>query len=315
MSRAFEPEPAAPTSPAGPDEARPTGPIAEPSAGPPRLRWMRQPYVLVPAVLAVAVVGLAMGALGDPGTASSPTAQVVTVTRGPMTESVSAEGTVAAAQSDDLKFGASGTVTAVNVKAGDDVQAGQVLATIDSAQLQANVASAQSAAARAQAQLDDDRSSGVSADRLGVGESSAAAANNPLTRAQTAVGCASPVPRFAGATFDGVLSQVNVTPGEQLASNGTGGTPATGSATGSGSSSASNGSSGTGSSGANGGGNGRNGGSGGNGATNGSSSSSSSSSSSASSSSAPPDVQVVSKDSYVVQLPVASADVQSVKVG
>src|SRR5215813_5063456 len=125
MSRAFEPEPAAPTSPAGPDEARPTGPIAEPSAGPPRLRWMRQPYVLVPAVVAVAVVvGLAMGALGDPGTASSPTAQV---------------GTVAAAQSDDLKFGASGTVTAVNVKAGDDVQAGQVLATIDSSQLQANV--------------------------------------------------------------------------------------------------------------------------------------------------------------------------------
>src|SRR5262249_729842 len=102
MSRAFEPEPAAPTSPPpphppppGPGEARPTGPIAEPSAGPPRLRWMRQPYVLVPAVVAVAVVvGLAMGALGDPGTASSPTAQVVTVARGPMTESVSAEGTV-----------------------------------------------------------------------------------------------------------------------------------------------------------------------------------------------------------------------------
>ncbi|HMF83429.1 MAG TPA: biotin/lipoyl-binding protein [Acidimicrobiia bacterium] len=311
MSRAFEPEPAAPTSPAGPDEARPTGPIAEPSAGPPRLRWMRQPYVLVPAVVAVAVVvGLAMGALGDPGTASSPTAQVVTVTRGPMTESVSAEGTVAAAQSDDLKFGASGTVTAVNVKAGDDVQAGQLLATIDSAQLQANAASAQSAVARAQAQLDDDRSSGVSADRLAVDESSVAAANNQLTSAQTALGGASLV-----ATFDGVVSQVNVTPGEQLASNGTGGTSATGSATGSGSSSASNGSSGTGSSGANGGGNGRNGGSGGNGATNGSSSSSSSSSSSASSSSAPPDVQVVSKDSYVVQLPVASADVQSVKVG
>ena len=43
-----------------------------------------------------------------------------------------AKFTVAAAQTNDLSFSSSGTVTAVDVKAGDEVKAGQVLATIDS---------------------------------------------------------------------------------------------------------------------------------------------------------------------------------------
>jgi hypothetical protein len=140
-----------------------------------------------------------------------------------------------------------------------------------------------------------------------VDEASLAAANDQLASAQTALNGASLV-----ATFDGVVSQVNVTVGEQLASSGSGATSATGSASGSGNSSASNGPQGNGSSGGNGSNTGRNGASGGNGAG---SSSTSNSSSSNSSSSSQPDVQVVSKSSYVVQLPVASADVDAVKVG
>src|SRR5262252_3817864 len=238
MNRAVQPDSEPPTTTADPgrEEARAAlGPPAA-SAGPEAAwaRHLRKPYVVVPAVLLLAVVvGLGMGALGGAATPTSSTAQVATVTRGPMTETVSAEGTVAAAQTDDLGFGASGTVTAVNVKAGDEVQAGQVLATIDSAQLRSNLASAQSAVARAQAQLADDQSSGASADRLAVDEASVAAANGQLTSAQTASNGASLV-----ASFDGVVSQVNVTAGEQLAGNGTGGTSTAGSATGSGSSSA-----------------------------------------------------------------------------
>ena len=323
MSRALQPEPPAdPTTTALEDHAgeddsgegdartvRSTTPPAADRAGG-GAQHLRKPYVLVPAVVVVAVVvGLGMGALGDPGTPSSPTSQVATVTRGSMSETVSAEGTVAAAQTDDLSFSSSGTVTAVDVKAGDEVKAGQVLATIDSAALGADVAAAQSSLAQAQAQLDDDRSSGASAQRVAADEASLTAANDQLTSAQSALDGASLV-----ATFDGVVSQVNVTAGEQLASGGTGGTSATGSGTGSGSSSASNGSQSN-------GGNGSNNGNGGNGRTSGSTgssssnSSSSNSSSSNSSSSSQPDVQVVSKDSYVVQLPVASADVGSVKVG
>ena len=67
-----------------------------------------------------------------------------------MSTTVSAEGTVEAAQTDDLSFTASGTVTAVNVKAGDTVTAGQVLATVDSAELQSAVTSAESNLASAE---------------------------------------------------------------------------------------------------------------------------------------------------------------------
>jgi multidrug efflux pump subunit AcrA (membrane-fusion protein) len=317
MSRSVQPEPAAPaTRPAaGPEKTRTAGsaPAAvDARAGTAWSRWVRKPYVVLPALVVLAVVvGLGMGALGGAATPSSSTAQVATVTRGPMTQTVSAQGTVAAAQTDNLSFGSSGTVTAVDVKAGDAVHAGQVLATIDSAQLQANLASAQAAVAKADAQLADDQSSGVSADRLAVDEASVASANDQLSNAQTGLNAASLV-----ATLDGVVSQVNVTAGEQLAGSGTGGTSTTGSATGSGNSSASTGANGGGSGGTGSGFGGRNGGSGGNaGASSSSSGSSSSSSSSGSSSSSSPNVQVVSKNSYVVQLPVASADVSSVKAG
>src|SRR5436853_2471616 len=103
MTRAVQPEPVASTTApdAGADEAR-TARRAAPVADDHRdTAWagrLRKPYVLRPAVVAVAVVvGLGMGALGDPATTASPTSQVATATRGPMTQTVSAEGTVAAA--------------------------------------------------------------------------------------------------------------------------------------------------------------------------------------------------------------------------
>ena len=165
-------------------------PVADDHRDTVRAGRLRKPYVLLPGVVAVAVVvGLGMGALGDPATTAAPTSQVATATRGPMTQTVSAEGTVAAAQTDNLSFGSSGTVTAVDVKAGDAVHAGQALATIDSAQLQANLASAQAAVAKAQAQLADDQSSGASADRLAVDEASVASSNDQLTNAQTGSKC------------------------------------------------------------------------------------------------------------------------------
>ena len=68
-----------------------------------------------------------------------------------MAQTVSAEGTLEPAQTDDLSFGAAGTVTAVNVEAGDRVRAGRVLATMDSAELELDVANAESSLAEAQA--------------------------------------------------------------------------------------------------------------------------------------------------------------------
>ena len=104
------------------------------------------------------------------------------MTRGALTNTVSAQGTVAAAQTDDLSFSAAGTVTAVNVKAGDTVTTGQVLATIDSASLQSAVASAASTLAKAQATLSDDEASGASSDQISADQTSVPSATDSLAR-------------------------------------------------------------------------------------------------------------------------------------
>ncbi|MGZ4800765.1 MAG: efflux RND transporter periplasmic adaptor subunit, partial [Acidimicrobiia bacterium] len=193
-----------------------------------QLRRVAQPIVIVPILIVVAIVGVWWLAFRpDPvSTASaSTTKQVVDVTSGPISVTVSAEGTVAAAQTDDLSFSSAGTVTAVNVKAGDTVTAGQVLATIDSAALRASVTSAESNVAAAQAKLSDDQSSGASADQVAADESSLTAANDSLTNANAALAKASLV-----ATFDGTVAAVNLTVGQQLSSSGSGATASTGSA-------------------------------------------------------------------------------------
>src|ERR1044071_5991115 len=120
-------------------------PSAQLGAPDTRSRWRRRPRALVAGALVIGLVAgvgvwLLLGRDDDSAAVTTTTTrQLVTVTRGPLTETISAEGTVAAAHTDDLSFGASGTVTAVNVSAGDEVTAGQVLATLDSASLQSDV--------------------------------------------------------------------------------------------------------------------------------------------------------------------------------
>ena len=89
------------------------------------------------------------------------TPQVVTVDEGSLTETVSAESTVAAADTDSLSFEASGTVSEVLVKEGDTVTAGQVMARLDSASLRADVADAQATVTELQAQIDGDEDGAV----------------------------------------------------------------------------------------------------------------------------------------------------------
>jgi multidrug efflux pump subunit AcrA (membrane-fusion protein) len=254
----------------------------------PWYRRLRRPWIVVPVVVVVGFV-VWYFAIRDDGSSSNPAAttttkQLVTVTRGALTNDVSAEGTVAAAQTDDLSFSSAGTVTAVNVKAGDPVTAGEVLATIDSASLQSSVASAASTLARAQASLADDQSSGASSAQIAADQTAVTTATDSLARAWQNLAGASLI-----ATFNGTVSSVNLAVGEQLSSSGSGATTPTGSGSGSGQSSSTLGS-------------GNNGGFGGN------NNSSSSSSSSA-------QIEVVSKGQYTVSLPVASSDVSALKVG
>src|SRR5438094_4070746 len=73
-------------------------------------------------------------------------AQTATVTRGTITASVNATGNVAATQISRLTFRADGTVAEVNVAVGDNVRVGQVLAKLDTHQLDLSVQQARAQA-------------------------------------------------------------------------------------------------------------------------------------------------------------------------
>lgn len=218
------------------------------------------------------------------------TAQTVPVTKGTMAQTISASGTVAAAQTDDLSFSSGGTVTAVDVVAGAKVHKGEVLASIDSASLQAAVASAESSLASAQSQLSNDQSTGASSDQLAADQASLTTAQDSLDQATADLQGANLV-----ATFDGTVSTVDLTVGERLSSSGTGGTSTTGTASGSGRSASRLGS------GANTGGF--------------SPAGSSGNGSSGTSGTSTPQITVISDGSYTVTLNVAASDVTHLATG
>jgi HlyD family secretion protein len=87
--------------------------------------------------VAIAITLFTVGRSAPP----PPTVATSTVTRGTVTLQVSASGTVQAASSRGLSFSTAGTVTEVDVKAGDTVKSGQVLARIDPTDAQATVTS------------------------------------------------------------------------------------------------------------------------------------------------------------------------------
>ncbi|HJV44335.1 MAG TPA: efflux RND transporter periplasmic adaptor subunit [Bacillota bacterium] len=86
--------------------------------------------------------------------ATAPSLQWATVQRGDVTETVAASGTVQASKQASLTFsGSSNKLTSVNVKVGDHVKAGQVLATVDVSTAQIDVNNALASLASAQANL------------------------------------------------------------------------------------------------------------------------------------------------------------------
>jgi macrolide-specific efflux system membrane fusion protein len=122
-----------------------------------RVRRRRGP-ILLNAALAVALVtgaGFGYAAVNDDGKSSgTPRVRTAAVARGTVLASVSASGTLVSPSDTGVSFGASGKVTAVNVKVGDQVKAGQVLARMDTAQADEDLAAAQSGVDVAQANLD-----------------------------------------------------------------------------------------------------------------------------------------------------------------
>jgi multidrug efflux pump subunit AcrA (membrane-fusion protein) len=112
-----------------------------------RRRLSRRQLAVVAAVAVVIVAGAGVAASAMTGGAKPVAAKTTTfaVRSGTVTVTASASGTVQPIDSRALTFGTSGTVSTLNVKAGDRVTDGETLATLDPADAQSAVSSAQSA--------------------------------------------------------------------------------------------------------------------------------------------------------------------------
>ncbi|MFL6114171.1 MAG: efflux RND transporter periplasmic adaptor subunit [Catenulispora sp.] len=146
--------------------------------------------------LAVVVAAGGAGAwvlLGDSSPSTAATSRTVAVQRGDVTAQVSASGNVTLPTEDDLAFTASGPVTEVDVKVGDQVKAGQVLAKIDPAQANQQLTAAQAQLATAQAQLaklqqgQTPQQAALSAQQLKSAADSLAAARTAYADAQNSI--------------------------------------------------------------------------------------------------------------------------------
>ena len=84
-------------------------------------------------VLAGAGLGTYFGVRDDTPAAAAATSNVITVNTGTIRQTVSASGTVAPANQENLNFSVSGQVTKVSVSAGQRVKKGQTLATASAA--------------------------------------------------------------------------------------------------------------------------------------------------------------------------------------
>jgi multidrug efflux pump subunit AcrA (membrane-fusion protein) len=132
------------------------------------------------AVVVVVVAAVAVFALTRPDGRAHAGSGTVEVQRGTVTSTVSAVGTVAALQSRSLGFATSGTVTEVNVRVGDTVQSGAVLAKIDPAAAQSAVDAARESVDSAEEDLDNAEAQAAAAAAAPVAtvSSSVAGGNN-----------------------------------------------------------------------------------------------------------------------------------------
>lgn len=125
----------------------------------PQLDVLHQPWLdrrrAIAAALALVALALVALIIHDLFFAPAPTASVRTalVQRGSVRQAVSGTGTVVPAQQQNLGFRVSGILNEVDVKVGDQVKAGQVLARVDPTPYQSALQQAQAQLQQAQAQL------------------------------------------------------------------------------------------------------------------------------------------------------------------
>jgi HlyD family secretion protein len=146
-------------------------------------KWvMKHPYIY-----SIAAVAVVLGVAGYAYVMLKPvTYTTAPVTRGPITQEVTANGAIAAPSTIDLQFQSSGKLTYVGVASGDKVQAGEVLARQDSSVLAAQLQQASAAVDAAQAQLQQ-LQEGTRPEQIAVTETQLANDQTALTQSRQAV--------------------------------------------------------------------------------------------------------------------------------
>ena len=142
-------------------------------------------------VVAIAAVGYWGYATLHPKAAAAPLS-TVTVSRGDVASTVSSSGTVISPSDIALAPATSGTLAKLNVKVGDSVHAGEVLAQMDTTSLKSSLAQAQASLIQAQANLTNaqataDTASATNAITLQNYQNAITTAQNNLSYQQTLI--------------------------------------------------------------------------------------------------------------------------------
>ncbi len=144
-------------------------------------RFARRRWVILSVV--VVIILIAGGAYySQTGSSSTPQYETVAANLGNISQSISISGTIEPVTDLELNFGSTGLVSTVNVQPGQSVKAGQVMATLDTTSLQAQVTQAQATLLSNQAKL--------ASDEAGPTASAQQSSQAQITSAQNALAAA-----------------------------------------------------------------------------------------------------------------------------
>lgn len=173
----------------------------------------RTKIITAAAVLIVVAVAVWVFAFQLPSqnAAAQPITQTAAASLQTLEKTVEVSGTTTPAVQEDVSFEVSGTVTAVNVTAGQTVAAGDVLATVDTLELRADLLEAEATLAEAKSALADAEDSGSSDTRINAASAAVDVAQANVDAANAAMDDANLV-----APADGLITGVGIAVGDKV---------------------------------------------------------------------------------------------------
>jgi multidrug efflux pump subunit AcrA (membrane-fusion protein) len=150
------------------------------------------------------------------GPSITTTNKTESVATGTITQTVSSTGTIEPANQANLSFAVSGTVTGVNVTAGQTVTVGQALATVDPTTLAASLALAQATVSSDESKLATDQAAAASSAQVAADQANVVSSQAQLTAAQ-----ASLADGTLTSTIAGTVASVNLSAGQQVSGSST----------------------------------------------------------------------------------------------